>query len=1436
MKDGEKTKEQLIDELEQLRQRTAELEAGEAENKKTEEVLRESEVRYKELAESITDVFFAIDENLKYTYWNKASEELMGILAKEALGKSIFDIFPDDESTRRAVNAYRKALATKEPQHFVSERSLGGIDYIFDMSVYPTKGGLCVYVKDVTERRKLEKALEESEQWYRLIFDNTPIGIGFASLDGKVITFNKAMEWITGYSAEEFNRINIIDMYVDKADREAFLKELRQHGSVVDYPVRLKRKDNTQFDALMTSKLTAIGDKKFVQTIAQDVTERKRAENAIIMANERLQFLLSSTSAVIYTAKPSGDYGATFVSQNVIRMSGYEPSNFLESSSFWIDHVHPDDVTRILAELPHIFEHDYYSYEYRFKCKDGKYIWVSDYMRLVRNDSGEPVEIVGYWVDVTERRRAEEALRESEERYRALVELSPEAIFVASDGKHVFVNSAGLKLFGASSPDQILGKQVMDVIRPDYHEAVAERIQEAMRTGKAPPAAEEKFLRLDGTEIDVEVRAAPLIYQGRPAMQAVVRDISDRKQAEETLRLSEQNFRDSIESSPLGIRIVDEDGNTLYANQSFLDIYGYNSLDILEAVPRRKRYTPKSYKEHDERIKKRKRGEYVPSNYEISIVRKDGQIRHLAVSRGEVLWDGKRQFQVLYQDISERKQAEKSLKESEEKFRLLTEKSVIGIYIIQDSKMAYVNPSCAKIFGYEPEEIIGLLTPADIIHPDDIGSVMKRLSERLEGKVEGREISYRAIKKDGSIIYVEVYGMLIDYQGKPGVMGTLIDVTERKRAEEQLQQEKGRAQRYLDIAGVILVANDAHGRVTMINKRGCEVLGYDQEEIIGQNWFDMVIPSKSSREVKRIFKKLMAGEVEPVAYFENPVLTKKGEERIIAWNNVILKDGAGNIVGTLSSGEDITERKKAEEALQASEERYRLLAENVRDVIWSTDMDLRFTYVSPSIKYIGDRTAEEVMSMSLGQLLTPSSQELAMKTFAEELLIANVRSGDPYRSRTLEVEFLRRDGTILWAELKMNFMREPDGRPTGILGVMRDISERRKAEEERRTLEQKALLASRLASVGELASGIAHEINNPLTGVIGYAELLIQEDVPEHIKNDLEIVYDGAKRVADIVKGLLKFARQTKPERTLVNINEIIGVNLRLRAYEMETGNIKVITKLDPDIPLTVADAGQLQQVFVNLLINAETEMKLAHGKGKLTVKTEHIDGKIRISFKDNGPGIAKENLERIFDPFFTTREMGKGTGLGLSICHGIITEHGGRIWAESQPGRGASFIVELPVITEEKRPRRVTSARKPQKTTKGRILLVDDEPVVRQLVTEVLSAEGHEVETTADGMDALKKIKGNGYDLILVDMKLPGISGGELYDRIQDMAEKLAERVIFVTGDVMGADTEAFLAKTGAPFIAKPFNVKQLKAEVRRLLTKPRPKSTAKSEIRILE
>ncbi|TET88711.1 MAG: hybrid sensor histidine kinase/response regulator, partial [Dehalococcoidia bacterium] len=426
-----------------------------------------------------------------------------------------------------------------------------------------------------------------------------------------------------------------------------------------------------------------------------------------------------------------------------------------------------------------------------------------------------------------------------------------------------------------------------------------------------------------------------------------------------------------------------------------------------------------------------------------------------------------------------------------------------------------------------------------------------------------------------------------------------------------------------------------------------------------------------------------------------------------------------------------------------------------------------------------------------------------------------------FKSRTLEVEMKRKDGSTVWTETTVSFLRGQDGQPIGLLGISRDITERKKMEAERRVLEQRSHMMSRLASVGEMASGIAHEINNPLTSVIGFAQLLMQKDLPQDIREDIKIINEGARQVASVIKRLLTFARQYKPERWYVNINDIVAATLDLRAYEMETGNIKVINQLDPDLPGTIADGGQLQQVFLNIIMNAETEMKLAHGKGNLFIKTEAIDNTILISFKDDGPGIAKKNLERIFEPFFTTREVGKGTGLGLSVCHGIMTEHNGRIYAESKSGRGATFIVELPIVTKPEQLKLADPVADESKRVNGAsILVVDDDLAILQFLSRALAEEGHQVETVGNAADALDRLKSTRYSLILLDIKLPEVSGIELYQRIQKIAKSLTRRVVFITGDVIGADTKDFLTRTKAPHITKPFDTEQLKRDINGMLT----------------
>ncbi len=398
---------------------------------------------------------------------------------------------------------------------------------------------------------------------------------------------------------------------------------------------------------------------------------------------------------------------------------------------------------------------------------------------------------------------------------------------------------------------------------------------------------------------------------------------------------------------------------------------------------------------------------------------------------------------------------------------------------------------------------------------------------------------------------------------------------------------------------------------------------------------------------------------------------------------------------------------------------------------------------------------------------------------------------------------------------------EPDG-SSGLICVLRDITERREQKRARAEWERRARITSHLASIGEMAAGIAHEINNPLTAVIGYSGLLDATSLDPEGREAIEQIRNGARRVAAITQRLLTFARQKKPERRAVKLNDIVGSTLELRSYSLRTSNVNVELDLASDLPDTVADAQQMQQVLLNLVVNAEAAMKSAHGGGRLTVRTRRAGDCVQMIVADDGPGIPAGLQERIFDPFFTTKKVGEGSGLGLSICHGIVSEHHGTITVRDAPGGGAEFCVEIPVVAA--RPAAEPAAteartRSAAGQSGGRVLVVDDEPAVRRLLEKILSCEGHRVESAADGRAGFERILSGEYDVVLLDVRMPGMSGVDVHERVRRDQPGLERRIVFMTGDVMAAETQDLITRTGARCVTKPFDVPEVLALVRDLV-----------------
>jgi two-component system NtrC family sensor kinase len=414
----------------------------------------------------------------------------------------------------------------------------------------------------------------------------------------------------------------------------------------------------------------------------------------------------------------------------------------------------------------------------------------------------------------------------------------------------------------------------------------------------------------------------------------------------------------------------------------------------------------------------------------------------------------------------------------------------------------------------------------------------------------------------------------------------------------------------------------------------------------------------------------------------------------------------------------------------------------------------------------------------------------------------------------------RADQTAVWVELTARADAPAADGTLRMETLVRDVSERKKLDDETRDLYHQLLQAEKMAALGQTISGVAHELNNPLATILSWAERLSQRTgLDPAVSRGLDTILSESERAARIVRNLLTFARKRQTTRAMVDVNHIVRETLSLRSYEQRVTNITVIDALAAGLPHVFADGHQVQQVLLNLVINAEQAMLSAHGRGTLVVRTWHDPDQeaVILEINDDGPGIPEDLQSKIFDPFFTTKEVGQGTGLGLAVAYAIVQEHGGRIRLETGPDAGASFYVELPVTGAKLTPASPPRSEAPADGVAGAsVLVVEDEAALAAAVIDALRDGGYVVERAGDGEEALVKIKEHSFDLVICDLKMPRLDGKAFYRMLAAASPGLAKRVIFVTGDIAGTDAEAFLQESGCRWLAKPFRLGDLLRAVR--------------------
>jgi signal transduction histidine kinase len=386
--------------------------------------------------------------------------------------------------------------------------------------------------------------------------------------------------------------------------------------------------------------------------------------------------------------------------------------------------------------------------------------------------------------------------------------------------------------------------------------------------------------------------------------------------------------------------------------------------------------------------------------------------------------------------------------------------------------------------------------------------------------------------------------------------------------------------------------------------------------------------------------------------------------------------------------------------------------------------------------------------------------------------------------------------------------------------LVRDVSERKRLEDQARDLYHQLLQAEKMASLGQTISGVAHELNNPLATILMWAERLAAGARDEPTRRGLDHILHESQRAARIVRSLLTFARKRQSTRSLIDVNQVVRETLALRAYEQRVANITTIEALAAGLPQAFADGHQMQQVLLNLIINAEQAMLAAHGRGTLVVRTWHDAPRDRVMLEiaDDGPGIPEDLQPKVFDPFFTTKEVGKGTGLGLTVAYAIVEEHGGRISLDSRPDAGTSFFIELPVSGLGLPPVTGASDARPsaRKVAGAAVLVVEDEPALAAAVADALVDAGFLADRARDGEEAIERVDARAYDVVICDLKMPRVDGVTFYKHVAASAPTLTRRIVFVTGDVVGTEAERFLDESGCRWLPKPFRLAELLRIVR--------------------
>jgi two-component system cell cycle sensor histidine kinase/response regulator CckA len=998
--------------------------------------------------------------------------------------------------------------------------------------------------------------------------------------------------------------------------------------------------------------------------------------------------------------------------------------------------------------------------------------------------------------------------------YQLLFESNPNPMWVLDEGSGRFleVNAAAVATYGYTR-DQFLAMTIDQIRLP--HEAPWLELIRGQHRGEFRARAVAQHVVNGGTVIDVEISSISTAFGSYDARLVVSVDISAKVEAERALRESEARYRELIENAHDLIATVDLEQRLTSVNRAFERALGYTREELV-GMPLALVVPDDWHDRLAEALDVKVGHDVSGTTYEHELLAKDGRRIPVEVSSTLILANGVVVgTHAVCRDVSERNASEHLLRKNEELFRTAFEDAASGMLLVAPTgSIRRANTKTAELLGYSVEELCAL-DIRSITHPDDYDGSAALVDRVIDGTLESFRAEGRYLRRDGTQVWMDVAAAPVRNASGDIVnfVAQFHDITDQREVEAALRESEARFRTLFESSPNGMDMVDQEGRIVLTNAALEAMLGYDKSELSELTFPELTHPDDRAEDRLRNAE-IRAGKR---AYFqrEKRFVRKDGSE---VWTHLTvfaLPDPSGHTQLTIGIVEDITERKKNEVALARSEARGRAMLDTALDAIVTIDSAGEIMEFNPAAEQMFGRARAKVIGERMSSLLMPPGG-------GEPHFARYLRTGDVAELGRRELSVLRSDGTEFPAELALTVVDSAEG-PV-FTGFLRDLSEQK-------ALQARLIQSQKLEAVGQLAGGIAHDFNNLLTAISSYADLAdsaLAADTDPRLAETVGGIRAAADQAARLTQQLLAFSRQQVLKPELLCANDVVDEHVpMLRRVLGET--IDVQLSLDADLAAAEIDPGLLSQVLMNLAVNARDAMPAG---GVLTIATANVDLRgaptigepgngphVMLSVTDTGGGIDDETLARIFDPFFTTKEPGKGTGLGLATVIGIVEQSGGRVAVDTEAGRGTTFTVYLPRVDQAVASRAPSApARADRPAGHQRILLVEDNDMVRGPVTLLLEELGYDVVPAAEATEAMAlAADGAPIDLLLTDVVMPGMNGRQLAERLREQRPEL--KVLFMSGYTDDVIITQGVIDREMAFLQKPFGADQLARMVAELL-----------------